>query len=138
MHLHSISLGTLTLALLVFAFVALCIYIILRYRDEPLIDPHFDKNVDLRHYAPVEPHRGRALGVVFVVLALVGVTSWAAQRDEVARAEERAAAAIPRAVPPRPALTIKITRNGIVEAETANCWGVANVRKGTTYNTCAD
>jgi hypothetical protein len=123
--------------LLAIGFGAL-VMLVIKLSDTPL-DCVFDKNVDLKHYAPA-PARGHGMPVLIIacIVSLIGITSWAAQRTDLAKAEERraqVAAAPARAENP---LKVTINRHKVVEIESGKCYAVANVARGTTYQTCVD
>lgn len=97
----------------------------------------FEMPIDLRHYPSSSECRWSAPLACVLCLVIIGITSWAALRDETARREERAAAVAQARKLASAPMTIKI-RNHVVEIEHGNCLGFANTRKGTTYQYCAD
>ena len=99
----------------------------------------FDKNVDLKNLPP-KTSRIAPLLIVAIIIALLGITSWASQRDELARREDRAARIAAAAVGDAANQSMKVTinRHKVVEVETARCFAVANVANGTTYQSCVD
>ena len=76
-------------------FIAICL---LKASPFDEFDRGFDKNTDLKHY---RNESGSITGGVLIALAcagLIGLTSWAAQRTEQAKAEDALPRHLPRVV----------------------------------------
>lgn len=61
----------------------------------------FDKNSDLKHFTVTRRERTAWFAGTLAAIALIGLTSWMAQRDEAARYADAAPAALGSSVPDR-------------------------------------
>lgn len=76
--------------------------------------------------------RIRGFTTVALILFMVGVTSWASNRDRQARAEELRAAAVERE-------PFNVTwRRDVVTIDKGRCWVAVNTRKNTHVQQCGE